>query len=521
MKTGLLCRFMLLFCVSSFSQSSIIWERTYGGSESDLGKAITQTTDGGFVFISSVKSIDGEVVGNNFYPNLNILSYGVWLVKIDGNGNIVWKKCFNGPKDDKGYDIIQTNDNGFLISTTSKSDAGDFPFHIGSDSFEDIWIFKLNSTGDLEWNRHYGGGSPDQINSIQQTADGGFVLAGSVYLYPTQPFTYTSYAGYNYWVLKLNSSGELEWNRVYGGENFDIAHSIKQTIDGGYIIAGESSSNYGDISNSVGPFTAAIPNFWIVKIDSVGNIQWDKSLGGSNSDIAFGMDTTIDGGYIICGETSSNNTGNITNYHGNGDAWIIKLNSIGNLEWQKTIGGSNRDSAHMIVKTADAGYVFVGETSSSDGDLLGSGVALNFYSWIVKLDANGSIIWQKFPQNCYHNKFENVVNCNDGSLIAIGDCIVNDLPNVYIAKFSETLSNNELQKKEFIIYPNPVSKRIYIETDDDNFISMKVYDSTSRIIKSNIYQNNIDVSDLANGIYYLEIISKDGTLSYERFIKKN
>ena len=198
MKTRFFYQLIFLFSISSFSQTSIIWERTYGGSDMDFGNAITQTNDGGFVFVSAVRSTEGDVIGNNFYPSLSIRSYGVWLVKINGEGNIVWQKCFNGSKDDYGYAIIQTSDNGFLVSATSKSTDGNFPFHIGSDSFEDIWILKLNSIGDLEWDTHIGGNSTDKINSIQQTTDGGYVLAGCVFRHPTQPFNFSTYAQYNY-----------------------------------------------------------------------------------------------------------------------------------------------------------------------------------------------------------------------------------------------------------------------------------------------------------------------------------
>jgi hypothetical protein len=180
----------------------------------------------------------------------------------------------------------------------------------------DVLIIKLNSSGNIQWSRAIGGTNNDVANSIQQTSDGGYIVAG---------YTTSFGAGGDALIIKLNSSGTIQWSRAIGGTNYDRAYSIQQTSDGGYIVAGYTNS-----------FGAGGDDILIIKLNSSGNIQWSRAIGGTNGDYALSIQQTSDGGYIVAGWTTSFGAGNY-------DILIIKLDSSGNIQWSRAIGGTNYD----------------------------------------------------------------------------------------------------------------------------------------------------------------------------------
>ncbi len=181
------------------------------------------------------------------------------------------------------------------------------------------------------------------------------------------------------WIVKLNSSGDIIWQKCFGGTDDDVAFSIQQTSDGGFIVAGYTSSNDGDVSGNHGG-----GDYWVVKLDSSGTIQWQKCLGGTDNDEAKSIQQTSDGGYIVAGETWSND-GDVSGNHGNSDYWVVKLNSSGDIEWQKCLGGTVKDIAKTIQQTSDGGFIVAGYTNSNDGDV--SGIHGDYYDfWVVKLN---------------------------------------------------------------------------------------------------------------------------------------
>ncbi|HRH60473.1 MAG TPA: hypothetical protein PL045_07875, partial [Chitinophagaceae bacterium] len=187
--------------------------------------------------------------------------------------------------------------------------------------------------------------------------------------------------------VKVNPA--IEWQKSLGGTSYDFANSIQQTKDGGYITAGGSWSNDNDVSGHHG---TSYSDYWIVKLDSAGNIQWQKSLGGSDFEYAYWIQQTKDGGYIIAGESSSKD-GDVTNNHGSRDYWIVKLDSAGNIQWQKSLGGTLYDQAFCILQSNDGGYVIAGTSLSNDGDVNNNHGGWD--CWVVKLDSAGNMLWQK------------------------------------------------------------------------------------------------------------------------------
>lgn len=302
--------------------------------------------------------------------------------------NIQWQKTLGGTDYDGATYIQQTSDGGYIVAGNTVCNDGDVT---GNHGENDVWIVKLNATGVIVWQKALGGSRSEYANSIHQTSDGGYIVAGN-----TQSNNGDVTSNHNtgaiyfddFWVVKLNTTGAIVWQKTLGGTDHDIAKSIQQTLDGGYIVAGYTYSNDGDVSGNHSSFY----DCWIVKLSDIGEIVWQKALGGTNDDIASIIQQTSDGGYVIAGLTSSNN-GDVTQQQGISDCWIVKLNATGGIVWQKTYGGTNQDSATSIQQTLDGGYVIAGNTYSNDGDVSGNHGDLDV--WIVKLSATGTIVWQK------------------------------------------------------------------------------------------------------------------------------
>ena len=229
-----------------------------------------------------------------------------------------WAKTFGSGKGDVAYSIVQTPDGGYAVAgyTISKG-AGNF------------YVLNLNGSGELVWDKTFGGGKGDVAYSIVQTSDGGYAVVGTTESYGA--------GSADFWVLKLNSSGELVWAQTFGGSYGDYATSIVQTSDGGYAVAGTTES-YG----------AGSADFWVLKLDGSGELVWAQTFGGSYGDYATSIVQTSDGGYAVVGTMESYGTGSA-------DFRVIKLDGFGELVWDKTFGGSYGDDATSIVQTSDGG----------------------------------------------------------------------------------------------------------------------------------------------------------------------
>lgn len=227
----------------------------------------------------------------------------------------------------------------------------------------------------IKWQRSFGGLANDCSQSIQQTTDGGYVTGG---------FSLSNlngnHGGADYWIVKLDTVGNIEWQKCFGGSYNDIAYFVEQTNDDGYIIAGITWSSDGDVVGNHGG-----SDCWIVKLNSTGEIEWQKCFGGSNDEESYSIKQTNDGGYVVTGYTFSNN-GNVSGYHGGYDFWIFKIDSIGIIEWQKCLGGTYDDVSYSINQTLDGGYIISGYSRSSDGDLSVNQGNSDF--WVIKLNLN-------------------------------------------------------------------------------------------------------------------------------------
>ena len=266
----------------------------------------------------------------------------------------------------------------------------------------------------ISWEVSLGGTQNEDANVLVQTHDGGYVVAGTTSSNNGQ--VSGNHGNLDFWITKINSFGNLEWQKTFGGPFSEIPYDIKKTNDGGYIIVGSTTSVGGNVSSYYGGQYDA----WVIKISSTGNLQWQKSFGGTGSDIAHSIELTDDGGYIIAAETTSNDF-NVIGNHGSIDFWVFKISANGSMIWSRTYGSPASEQAKVIRRTNDGGYI-VGGTAigpGNSGDITTPLIGMNDF-WVVKINANGSIIWQKIFGGTANDFLEDLITTQDGGYAIIG-----------------------------------------------------------------------------------------------------
>jgi hypothetical protein len=240
----------------------------------------------------------------------------------------------------------------------------------------------------IEWQKCLGGSWDDYATSVQQTFDGGFIVTG--WTYSTDGLVTGNHGACDVWVVKMDAAGNPQWEKTYGGSGSDFAYYILQSADSGYIVAGISTSTDGDLTENKG-----LDDVWVLKLDATGNIEWQRSLGGSNYDDAYSVIETPGGGFVFAARSASSD-GDVSTNHGGYDYWIFKLDGVGNLMWEKSFGGTHDDKAHSIDIAAANGFIISGYSDSDDGDLTENHGLIDY--WVIKLDSNGNLLWQKFTR---------------------------------------------------------------------------------------------------------------------------
>ena len=322
------------YLVKLDANGNLQWTKTIGGKEFEDGYSLIQTADGGYAIAGATNSFGAG-------------GYDVYVVKLDANGNLQWTKTIGGKKEDVGLmSLIQTSDGGYAIAGATNS------FGAGNG---DVYVVKLDANGKLQWTKTIGGPGDEIGFSLIQTSDGGYAIAGS---------TFSFGAGdEDVYVVKLDANGNLQWTKTIGGPKREWGSSLIQTADGGYAIAGTTTS-----------FGAGGEDVYVIKLDASGNLQWTKTIGGKKEDAGISLIQTSDGGYAIAGYTKSFGAGGE-------DVYVVKLDADGKLQWTKTIGGENDDRGFSIIQTSDDGYAIAGSTTSFG--------ARGRDVYVIKLDRNG------------------------------------------------------------------------------------------------------------------------------------
>lgn len=528
MKKNYLLFFFFLYQLSIHAQApSLQWQDAFGGSDFDSFKAVVQTSDGGYIATGHTVSNNGEITSNHG-------EYDMLLVKYNATGTIQWKKTLGGSKSDEGYAIRQTSDNGYIISGCTNSTDGDAAVtHSGEG---DYWIVKTDESGNIQWQKSYGGNNFDISYDVIQTSDGGYIVIGEAHSSDGDVLT-GGYLGNNIWVLKLDVSGNIQWKRAYGGNNDDRGFTIVETPDGGFIFSSATNScgqeviGLHDPYNCTGSFTNT--DFWIVKINQIGDILWKNCMGTNGTDgptpSTNSMALTSDGGVIVCGFENPSWTG----YYQGDDFKVYKLSSLGTIEWEKKYGGNYTDRARGVIQTSDGGYAITGYTNSNNGDVTGNhsdyvGPGYGSDIWLAKTNSSGTIQWKKCFGGNSSEESNSLQQTTDNGFIIAGSTWSNNNGNVginngskdaWIIKLSPaTLATETFEKRTFAIYPNPAQSEIFIDTEE-TISSYTIYDSLGRLIKTGSGGLRVNISDLNSGIYIYECITSNQTKTTLKFVK--
>lgn len=451
-----------------------LWTKTYGESNTDYAWAVQQTKDDGFIFGAHSGSFD-------------IGSHDVYLVKTDLSGNVIWSRVYGGSSADGAYSLQQTTDGGFIIGAHVNS------FGAGR---HDVYLIKINNNGDTLWTKTFGGDGEDRFRELHQTADGGFILVSETLSFGV--------VNSDVYLIKTDSIGNLLWTKTYGGSSSDYGYSVRQTSDGGYIIAGYTRS-----------FGAEGTDVYIIKTDSIGNLDWTKSYGGSSDDYGYSIRQTTDGGYIVAGYTES--------FGEAGDVYLIRIDSNGDLIWSKVFGGSQTDYGWSVKQTADEGFIIAGYTRS-----FGSG---NEDVYLIKTDQLGNSGCNESMAATTWNNTATIVNnstltiIGGGGQINTATTIVNEAATIDsflcrniptgIDQFEEGSDTSFYQSNLFQNHPNPFNPNTFIKytLPAGGNVSLKIYDSLGRDIftlideykQAGTYEVKFESDHLPSGIYFYKL----------------
>ncbi len=362
----------ILNCQSAYCSPPCIamdLNASFGGSYDDELYSIQQTSDAGYIATGRTKSY-GE---NN---------YDLFLVKTDKSGNILWQKNYGGAKEDEGYSVEVTGDDGYIVAGRTRS--------YGSGMY-DVWLMKVDQSGEKTWDKTFGGALDDEASSIKETNDGGFIIAGST--------KSTGLGMYDLWLLRIDRFGGKVWDKTYGGSGDDMGDSIQEISEGGFIVAGTTgSSGNGD--------TDAL----LIKIDSNGNELWKKTFGGPGSERnpwsrGWSVQQTDDGGFAMLGSTNSFGSGGY-------DIWFIKTDANGDKITDKVYGGPYNDEGGSLVETREGEHILIGSTSS-----FGSG---GYDAWLIMADQNGEKKWDQTFGSKLDDKGYSVIQTDEGGSVFAG-----------------------------------------------------------------------------------------------------
>lgn len=496
---------------------AIIWQKTIGGSDTDFSTAFEPTTDGGYILGGySTSNISGEKTEDSNG------GFDIWIVKIDGSGNIQWQNTIGGSGDDYLLSIKQTTDGGYIVGAGSDS-------NISGDKTEnsrgglDYWILKLDGSGNITWQKTYGGNQPEFDTYIVETTDGYFV-GGYSDSGVNGDKTVPSNGQRDFWALKLDASGNIVWQKAFGGNLVDRPQAAFQTSDGGYIMAGFSNSG---ISGDKTEASRGGNDYWLIKMDSSGNLQWDRTYGGNDSDVFRNMVQASDGGYLVAGYSKSNISGDKTeNSQGDYDAWILKLDGSGNMVWQNTIGGSTIDYPRDAKQLADGTYmVACWSNSNISGDKTENSNG-GFDYWLLRLNTSGGIISQNSIGGSADESGSYILPTADGNFAMFcssdsnisGDKSENNrgLDDYWVFKTTPAILG--VPKNTFgsslSAYPNPTNSRFTINLGESfSEINVTIINMLGQVVSTSNHKNaqklDVEINGTA-GIYLATVKTSEG-----------
>lgn len=471
----ILANLFLITSTNTFAQE-IEWQKTIGGTAGDRITNVIKLNDGFILGGASGSGISGDKT------NPNIGSDDFWILKTDFNGNLLWQKTIGSLGFDDVTSIIKTPDNGLLCGCYTDAGIGGSKTENSRGSY-DYWIIKLDSIGNIQWQKTIGGNNGDYLYSLSSSADNGYFIGGYSASSLSADKTEPNFGFSDYWVIKLDSAGNMLWQKSIGGTDFDFLTCVRGTADGGCLCGGASESAISGNKTSV---NLGSEDIWAVKLDNFGNIQWQKTIGGIGVDRLSTMEIANDGGYILsCTSTSPISFDKIFPQYGADDIWIIKLDTIGNIQWQFGIGGNSYDKINSISQLKNGDYIFSGGTSSTFSGTINENTNGNYEAVILKLDSFGALIWYNLLGGNNNDMFTSIFEIDTNSYFTAGF----SYSNISGDKSENSKGNADFWVIKFEdIYSNKITGNVFADMNSNfNFDSTDspVRNSNLREIQTN------------------------------------
>lgn len=512
----------LLVSSFAFSQTPHVdWIKYFGGANppnttgSYEAQSIQKTSDGGYIIAGVTSVANPEAV--DYHGNID-----GFVVKLNSNYETEWSRCYGTEGTDWISEIKQTSDGGYVFTGNQYSVATN----------RDYWIGRISSTGDLLWQKNYGGSLEDVAESIEVLNTGEFLVAGTTnssdsYITATYPFN--NHGSSDYWVIKLDSNGNFIFGRTLGGGSSDNCHTLVANPDGSYVVAGETYSHDGQV-NCPNLYSPCETSIWLAKVANNNFIYntWATCFrplmpSANFWNIPYKIIKTNDGGYLIVGRRQDN-----FDSHGGADFWAIKIDADGNDVWQNYYGGSKDDEASSVIQTSDGGYIIVGNTYSSNDQVTINYSTGNIFqnAWMIKINAIGILQWQKSVSGSKTNFFSDVVEAHPNEYIAVGmapwngnqgdytDCNSRQFMAVKISTTALSTEENTSLDSNLELYPNPTNSILNFKAKE-KIKSVIIYDVSGRSVLELNSENitNTDISSLSNGIYIVKLSSDNSSTS--------
>jgi uncharacterized delta-60 repeat protein len=447
-----------------------LWSRMYGGTYVDICKSVKEMEDGGVVLAGRT----------NYSPN----DVDAWLVKTDSNGNVLWTRMLGGGSTEVANDVVSRPGGGYAMAGLTES------YGAGG---EDVYFATVTAQGDAQSFNYWGGTSSDVGNSLAATSDGGFIIAGETRSFGTGEA--------DFWLIKTNASGSEQWTQTYGGFSSDLCYAVQQVPDGGYALAGYTTS-YG----------AGEADAWLVRTNSVGQMLWSRTFGWGTNDVAYDMIQTSDGGFALAGHTQSGG-------NGDRDFYLVKTDANGTQQWAHTYGYEFDEFCYSLQQTSDGGYVLAGSTTSSSG---------NENIWLVRLSSNGAPLWSRTFGGGNAEYCESVAVMSDGGyMLGAQTTSFGAIDwDIWLVRTgvdpSLAVKGNSPIAEAFSlhpIYPNPFNNMTNIAFDLPHEVTgrLVVYDVLGRItntlydgrLSAGSHQMQFDGNGLSSGTYFVKLETPD------------
>ena len=467
--------FAFMAVTGSAGSQTVVHDTLISLAGEDWGMSIDNTSDGGSVIVGGSYEI--------------ISGYGdAIIVKLDAQGDTMWTKKYGDGYWQRIYTVHQTADNGY-IATGNSWDAN---------SQTDTYTIKFDANGEIVWEKKYGGSGWEATNAVSLTNDNSYIVCGR-----TETYGVGAMPGVpNIYLLKLDANGDTLWTKAIGGTGWEDAHDVKQTADNGYIVVGATSS--------VGVNT----DLYVVKTDANGAVQWERNYGGNFWDEARHVEILSGGGYVVCGFKNAN-----TDMNGNpvgGDFYLLRLDANGDTLWTKTYGGTSTEQANVVRETSDGGFILGGETESF-GEASKNG-------YLLRTDGNGLEQWMHLIEGGNEDRIHDLVINPDGDFLITGwshSGSDNDVLFVQIQDDGNTAGLQEKISGNTLLFPNPVNDKLYVKTANIGF-AFSIVNSLGQELTTKATANgtvmSLDVSGLAEGMYYLKTLSSDGGSTLQAFV---